>query len=108
MEGIRASQDTMRRLRAIRKLARQMPLHNADERLGQIAEVAGGKGDVEGVFKGNVQDTLAERLLAGQASRSPKPGDPPPKKDDDDDEKKRKAKTGRDRMDRGGINREGK
>ncbi len=107
MLGIRASQDTMRRLRAIRRLARQMPLDNADERLVAIAEVAGGKGDVDGVFKSNVQDTLAERLEAGQASRSPITGQPPPKQEDEPEPKKRKLLGGRDRKETSGTIRTG-
>lgn len=103
-----ADQETMRRLAAIRRLARQMPLENANERLGKIAEVAAGTGDVEGVFKSGVQDNLSERLIAGAASRSPMVGDKPqaqPKKKDDEDEaaKKRKLTGGRDRKERSGI-----
>ena len=97
-----ANQETMRRLAAIRRLARQMPLETADKRLGQIAEVAGGKGDVDGVFKSNVQDNLAERIAAGQGSRSPMVGDPPPEKED---EKKRKRLGGRNRREDGGVTR---
>lgn len=97
-----AGQDTMRRLAAIRRLARQMPLANADERLAQIAEVAGGKGDVAGVFQANVQSNLAERLEAGIASRSPVTGvaPPEPKKEE---ESKRKRTGGRDRREKGGA-----
>ena len=94
-------QDTMRRLAAIRRLARQMPLYNADERLGKIAEVASGKGDVAGVFQMKVGANLAERVAAGQASRSPMPGDPPKP----EPEQKRSRRGGRDREEKGGSNR---
>ena len=105
-----AGQETMRRLRAIRMLARQMPLESADKRLGQIAEVASGKGDVDGVFKSNVQDNLAERLAAGQASVAPITGAGPetrPKKkaEEEEPEKKRSRRGGRDREEKGGFDR---
>jgi hypothetical protein len=97
-----ATQETMRRLAAIRRLARQMPLENADKRLAQIAEVASGKGDVDGVFKTNVQNNLAERLEAGMASRSPATGTVEKK----EPKKKRKLLGGYDREERGGRERE--
>ena len=90
----------MRRLAAIRTLARQMPLESADERLAIIADVASGKGDVEGHFKSNVQSNLHERLEAGIASRSPMPGDAKPKKEEAKPE--RKEKSGRNRKERSG------
>ncbi len=96
-------QETMRRLAAVRRLARQMPLESAEDRLKAIADVASGKGDVAGYFKSNVQDNLAERLEAGQASRSPITGQEPEKKP----EKERKKRGGRDRKERGGENRTG-
>jgi hypothetical protein len=106
-----ADQTTMRRLAAIRRLARQMPLETADKRLSQIAEVASGKGDVDGVFKENVQNNLAERLEAGMASRSPITGgkpakpEPEPEKPEPEPEKKRKKESGYDRIMRGGHDR---
>jgi hypothetical protein len=100
-----ATQETMRRLAAIRRLARQMPLENADKRLEQIAEVASGKGDVDGVFKTNVQNNLAERLAAGMASRSPITGAKPKEEPKEEPKKKRKLIGGRDREERGGHDR---
>jgi hypothetical protein len=99
-----ANQETMRRLAAIRRLARQMPLESVDKRLAQIAEVASGKGDVDGVFQSNVQDNLAERIAAAQASRSPMAGDKPPEPKEEP-EKERKSLRGRDRAEKGGVNR---
>jgi hypothetical protein len=99
-----ADQETMRRLAAIRRLARQMPLKNADERLAKIAEVAAGKGDVAGIFRPDKQSNLAERLEAGLASRAPMPGDPPKPKEEP--KKKRKLLVGLDRLERGGRDRE--
>jgi hypothetical protein len=96
-----AGQETMRRLAAIRKLARQMPLENCDERLAKIAEVASGKGDVEGYFK-NVQGNLAERLAAGQASVAPITD---PRAAEKEDEKKRKKRGSLDRQERSGRDR---
>lgn len=99
-----ATQETMRRLAAIRRLARQMPLGTASERLNAIAEVASGKGDVEGVFKADVQNNLAERLEAGQASRSPvSAGHPDAPKPVEPDPKKRKLLGGRNRKETGGA-----
>jgi hypothetical protein len=98
-----ADQETMRRLRAIRVLARQMPLKTADARLARIAEIAGGKGDVPGVFQVNVQRNLAERLAAGQASRAPMPGDKPK----EEPKKKRGTVLGFNRKEGGGRDREG-
>jgi hypothetical protein len=99
-----ATQETMRRLAAIRRLARQMPLESADRRLAQIAEVAGGNGDVDGVFQVKIGNDLAERLEAASASRSPMPGDPVDV--EPEPEKQRKSRRGRDRAERGGNDRE--
>lgn len=102
---MRSSQDTMKRLAAIRKLARQMPLDNAYERLVKIADVASGKLGADEVFATNQQTNLAERLEAAIASRAPMAGDPPPetKNPDEEDEKKRRFKGGRDRKESGGL-----
>ena len=105
-----ADQETMRRLRAIRVLARQMPLKTADARLAQIGEVASGKGDVDGVFQANVQSNLAERLKAGMASVAPITGAGPetrPKKKPEDEGKKKTRLNvmGTDRGEAGGRNR---
>lgn len=75
-----ATQDTMRRLAAIRRIANQYPLENAAERLDTIVVIASGDGDVRDYLRAEVHTAPPE-------------------------EKKRKTRGGRDRMETGGTDR---
>ena len=115
----RASADTKRRLRAIRLLANPRPDRTAEDRLGQIGDVATGKLDHD-FNRPQASSTLTERLLAGAASRSPRSkqalatrevdgrGEKLEQPSTDEDEKKKKKRSeraGQDRKERGGQDR---
>jgi len=87
--GERSGSEASKRLRTIRILAGPRPARTATERLAKIAEIASGKSSPD-VFKNR------------NALKFDK------KEDEVSEKKERKAKTGRDRMDSGGINREAK
>jgi len=97
-----ATIETKRRLRAIRRLSASFPDRTAEERIKQIEGIASGKLEPK-LFRNETSPTLMERLAAGQASRSPRAADQ--KKPEKKPEKKRKGLGGRDRQERGGLNR---
>jgi hypothetical protein len=105
--------DVKARLRTIRRLASPVPNSTAAERLKTIEGIAGGSvGPMDGRPKTSA--TLLKRLAEGQASRSPRNAiDKQPEqrrrkleaKEREEAEKKRKGEQGRDRQERGGLNR---
>jgi len=111
-----ANIDTRRRLLAIRRLATSFPDRTADERLANIRKLASGEGNPAD-FRNQTSPDLAERLAAGQASRSPKlaqrrqgalkEDEAAKKRKEDEASRKRKAKSGHDRMESSGLDREG-
>jgi hypothetical protein len=109
MERQMASVETKNRLRTIRRISGPFPDRTAEERLKTIIGVADGTLDpMEG--RNKTSPNLLERLAAGQASRSPRnAADKRPKAEpkpvEADEEKERKGRRGRDRQERGGIDR---
>lgn len=124
--------DTVKRLRVIRRLSGPVPSRLAAGRLERIVAVATGEENPDDVFKSKQSSTLAQRLIDGQASRSPRRTTQPSGKlregkksqgmtaaaeaerdalDEENrkkremEEKKRKAGRGKDRMEDGGKNR---
>lgn len=97
--------DTGRRINAVRRLMRSTSPHNRKARLAKIAEIAGGGGDLDACFRAPALPDLAERLAAGQASRSPITGQEPPEDKASKDEKKRKKRNTRDRQETSGRDR---
>lgn len=106
--------DRSARLRTIRRLASPVPSRTAAERLKTIEDVASGKVSAM-AGRPTVSADMAERLKAGQASRSPRnaldkqkaaqKADEKSATDAEDEERKRKRKGDRDRLERGGLNR---
>ena len=102
-----ANIETKRKLRAIRRLSASFPDRTAEDRLVQIEGIASGRLEPTIARHGPSPD-LMERLEAGQASRSPRVTDGRKKKEEKEtetEEKKRGKRGGRDRMERGGLNR---
>lgn len=114
------AESNIRKLRAIRRLARSFPVASAELRLTQIADIVSGKLE-PGAIRPVLSKDLAKRLKEGQESRSPmsapnqhrlqkeqKKREQDVKdvqKSDDPDEKKRAKRGGRDRQERGGMDR---
>lgn len=91
--------ENRRRFRAIQRLCNRFPPQTADERLEKIAGIASRSLSPD-IAMPPVSADLAERLVAGAASRSPRVGKQPPVV-----EQKRKAKKERNRMEGGSFNR---
>lgn len=99
--------ETKKKLRAIRRLASPVPTRTAEERLVRIEGIASGKITPE-EGRNRTSPDLAERLMRGQASRAQGNAldrKKPEVKQADEEEKRRKATGGRDRQERGGLNR---
>ena len=104
-----ANIETKRKLRYIRSISAPFPDRTAEERIKRIADIASGKVELTD-HENRVSPTLLERLAAGQASRSSRTAaDKRPKKQDETEEegpkKKRAQRGGRDREEKGGLNR---
>lgn len=94
-----ASVHVKTQLRAIRRLASPVPDRTAEERLEKIAGIANGTLTPE-MGRLTTSPDLMERLRAGQASRSPRVGDPKP-----EPKPKRAQRAGHDRQERSGTDR---
>lgn len=105
-----ASIEAKARLRAIRKLSSPIPDRTAEDRLKRIEGIASGKITPE-LGRNSTSVDLMQRLKAGQASRSPRIGQPVPvarKKAAEEEPKPegRGRRGGKDRQERSGLDRD--